>query len=468
MAPIHLPSSSRRKQGSAPPKTRKTLGLLLKFAKSFLEARENQGARDALAGAIAPALAAVGDLDAAFDWCGDGRTAGIAIGKVASAASKYLDREAARRFVAQAAQRLATMEPNNETSSGMCELAEAQARLGDVEAAKQSAKAIGAAPAREGHDLTDLQAYALIRVGAIQQKAGDIAGANEILREAFRSLHDHPIMGGRDGRYSQIADAQIANGDVAGAIHSVDAILGKRWESLVSIARAQAAAGDHTAARATFMSALGAADFSIEDPAGANPEITGPPPVGLNFSWLMRQRLAETQAMMGDVTGAVQTIRTIDETWHRSDALQSVVMARATAGDVAGALRLAVDESIAPPEERRRAFQGLGLGLDKRLSLKALEARGRGEQARRAGEAPAEPARPRQRGEQRKIPRWRFLMLRFAASSAPAGSSLVARGGCRPWEWSPRNHFSPAPDGAELNGRGRLPPMESPNGIPQQ
>jgi hypothetical protein len=82
--------------------------------------------------------------------------------------------------------------------------------------------------------------------------------------------------------------------------------------------------------------------------------------------------LAAIQAMAGDVPGALKTVRSIDDQNYQRFALQSVVSARATAGDVAGALRLCLEESKTP-EERRSALEGLGQGVDTRLSFKALD-----------------------------------------------------------------------------------------------
>ncbi len=78
--------------------------------------------------------------------------------------------------------------------------------------------------------------------------------------------------------------------------------------------------------------------------------------------------------MAGDVPGALKTLRSIDDQNYQRFALEKVVSARATAGDVAGALRLALEESKTP-EERRSALEGLGRGVDTRLSLKVLEPR---------------------------------------------------------------------------------------------
>ena len=224
--------------------------------------------------------------------------------------------------------------------------------------------------------MTDGQPYALIRVASVQREAGDIAGASETLRDAFRSVRDHPMMRGRDGRYFQIALAQIANGDIDGAMQSVGAMEAVRSQILAHIARAQAASGALADAQATFARALGDAGRSAFDPPATNPELAKPPGVSPKMSSSERTNLAEIQAIAGDIAGALKTLRSDDDEHFRRSALQKVVSARATAGDVAGALRLCLDESKTPAE-RRAALEGLGQGVDTRLSLKSLEPRAR-------------------------------------------------------------------------------------------
>ncbi len=250
---------------------RKTVELLLEFSKKFFESSKIGNARDWAAPKIAAALAAVGDFDAAFRWSEGVDMRGNVLGEIAVAASKSLGREAARRFVQEAAAQLAKMEWANETYFGLSDLAEAQARIGDVEAAKRSARAIGEGPSRFNYDMTDGQPYALVRVAGVQRQAGDTAGARETLHNGFRSVSDHPQMRGRDGRYLQIASGQIANGDIDGAVRSVEAMAGKRPEILASIAHAQAAAGDRTASQATFARALADAGLSVEVPPSPTP-----------------------------------------------------------------------------------------------------------------------------------------------------------------------------------------------------
>lgn len=348
---------------------RKTVDQLLEFASKFFESSRIRNARDVDAPQVAAALAAVGDFEAAFRWSEGVHNSGNVAGEIAVTAAKTLDWADARRFVREAADRLAKMQQVDDTYFGLSDLAEAQARLGDVEGARRSAKAIGEGPSRGGYDMTDGQPYALIRVAARQREAGETLGARETLRDAFRSVRDHPRMRGRDGRYLQVALGQIANGDLEGAAQTVDAMEGKRSEVLASMARAYAARGDDAAARTTFARALIDARRTAKDPPPPSPESREVPGAFQNMSAVALMGLAEVQAIAGDVPGAVKTVRSIDDPNVQRFAFLKVVSARATAGDVAGALRLCLDESRTP-EDRRSALESLGRGVDARLSLK--------------------------------------------------------------------------------------------------
>jgi hypothetical protein len=318
---------------------------------------------------IASALAAAGDFEAAFGWSEGVENEGNVLGEIADVASETLNPIAGRRFVREAAERLAKLRFAEETYSGFSDLATAQARLGDFAGAKRSAMAIGVGPMRFKNDMSDGQPYALIRVATIQREAGDIAGANQTLRDAFRSVQDHPTMRGRDGRYSQIAYGQIANGDIEGALRSVSAMEEPSSQILSHIARAQAASGALAAAQTTFARALNDAGRSAFDPPTPNPKPAKPPAASPRMSTSERANLAEIQAIAGDIAGALSTLRSDDDEFFRRIALQKVVSARANAGDLAGALQLCQDEPKTPAE-RRAALEGLGQGVDTRLSLK--------------------------------------------------------------------------------------------------
>jgi hypothetical protein len=253
---------------------------------------------------------------------------------------------------------------------GLSDLAEAQARVGDIDAARQSAIAIGEGPSGVGYDMTDGQPYALIRVAAVQHQASDLAGARETLQSAFRSVRDHRKMRARDKRFDHVAMAQVANSDIGGALQTVGAMSGKRSQGLALIARAPAAAGDETAAQSTFARALADAGLSVKNPPPPNPDLA--PGMSQNMPASERMNLAEIQTMAGDTLAALKTIRSIDDENYQRFALNRVVSTRATAGDVAGALRLCLDE-FETPEERRAALEGLGQGVDNRLSQKWLD-----------------------------------------------------------------------------------------------
>ena len=170
----------------------KTVERLLEFSRKFLESSQISYARGAAAPQLAAALTAVGDFEAAFRWSEGVENGGNVLGEIAGTASKCLDGEAASKFVREAAERLAKMQWTDETYFGLSDLAEAQARLGDVDAAKRSAKVIGEGPIprRLRHD--GRASDALIRVANVQHEAGDSIGARDTLRDAFRSVRDHP------------------------------------------------------------------------------------------------------------------------------------------------------------------------------------------------------------------------------------------------------------------------------------
>jgi hypothetical protein len=129
-------------------------------------------------------------------------------------------------------------------------------------------------------------------------------------------------------------------------------------------------------ARATFARSLGDAGLSVKDPPAPNPDLVKVPGVSQNMSASARATLAEIQAMAGDVPGALKTVRSIDDQSFQRLALRRVVSSRATAGDVAGALRLCLDE-FKTPEDRNSALEGLAQGVDTRLEIKSLEPRAR-------------------------------------------------------------------------------------------
>lgn len=348
-----------------------TAKRMLEFAEKHFKATNIGNARTVNAPTIAAALAAAGDFEGAFRWAEGVDSRGNVLGEIAEAASKSLPREEARRFVHEVAGRLVALTNADETYFAHSDLAEARARIGELEAAKASALSIGAGPTRVNYDMTDGQPYALSRIAAVQIASGDYAGARETLREGYRTINDHPAMRGRDGRYSQIAWGQVAIGDLDGAKKTVDAMSGQRSDTLARIARAEAAAGKTAEARKTLAAALADAGLTVEKPPAPNPDLVKAPGVTVNMDASARIMLAQVQATAGDVPAALKTVRSIDDPNSQRTGLQRVVEARAVAGDLEGALRLVNAEANAP-ESRRWSLEGLGRGIDTRLSVKAL------------------------------------------------------------------------------------------------
>jgi tetratricopeptide (TPR) repeat protein len=353
---------------------RHTVERLLEFSRKVFASTKIGNARDWAAPDIASALAAVGDFDAAFDWSDRVQNGGMVLGKIAEAASEALDLNTARRFVQEAADRLAKIEWVDETYFGWSDLAFAQARLGDFTEAKRSARKIGEGRSRVRHDMTDGQPYALFRIAGVQHDSGDITGAKITLRQAVFIVRDHRAMRSRDGRLSQILMAQIANGDIEVGVATLGLMEEPQVHTLAQLARAQAAVGQHSAALKTFARALSAAGLAIKTPIPPDFSLTNLPEVDRKMSLDDRVKVAEIEAMAGNVGAALKTVRSDQEKGYQQNALNKIVSARATAGDLAGALRLCLEE-CKTPENRLAALEGLARGVEWRFSLKELERR---------------------------------------------------------------------------------------------
>ena len=394
----------------APDDARATADRAVGLAGQTLKALGEMGnAREFHAPKIAVTLAAAGDLNAAFGWADGSMTEGSIVGAIALSASKSLDREAARRFVDAAAARLTPPGKANPirdfVNIGLADLAEAQARVGDIEGARRSARAIGVGPNRGRFDMTPERATALQRAAGARRDAGDLAGARALLLDSFRLVDEHAPWRGRDGVYRQAIAAQLDADDLAGALRSVAAMAEPDPDLLATIARAQAAAGQDEIARASFRRAItaasravetaradterlveaGAFGFTVAHAVGEEPQVP-PDDVPLPILELpanltregtkssTRSVQAEVQAMAGDVAAAVAARRSIRDTYFRDYSLQRIVAARATAGDVAGALDLALGEAKGPGE-RRMALVGLAEGVAARLGTPALDSK---------------------------------------------------------------------------------------------
>jgi RNA polymerase sigma factor (sigma-70 family) len=355
---------------------REALQRLDRFVDDGIRATRIGNADAVMLPELAGAHAAAGDFDGAFavvDRVKSGKRGlayqlGHTLGEIAQG-TRYLRPLETRRFVRRIAEELGPLKDPAWNSSALIYLAEAQARLGDIEDARKSAMAIGSGPTSSRFDVTSGQPYALILIAERQKEAGDRAGARETLRMAHESVRRHPAMSGPAGRLFQVASAQAGVGDLDGAIRSVEAIgKGRKAEALATIALAQAVSGRTEAARATLKEAMEDARIGREHPPA--PEITLPATDGSKLmpaSDDQARKLAMVQGMAGDLDQALATARSIEDANWKRWALSDVVKSRAQAGDPAEALRLA--RGLEAPEDRRAALESLAEGLSTRLQL---------------------------------------------------------------------------------------------------
>ena len=192
----------------------------------------------------------------------------------------------------------------------MAEIAEFQARAGDIGAAFATAKTNSTHP--------DYRAYTLGRIAEGQAKAGDakaaLATAQAVsvagyLREGVGCHRGGPGHGAAmPGALATFAAAQTAAQAASPETN--------RSNALAAIAEAQAKAGDVGAALATAQA--------------------------ISYKWDLAssfRAIAESQAKAGDARAAFATAEAISFEWNRIQALGAVAEAQANSGDVPGGAR---------------------------------------------------------------------------------------------------------------------------------
>ena len=134
---------------------------------------------------------------------------------------------------------------------------------------------------------------------------------------------------------ARIVDAQLQQGDLAGALRTAEKI--STWgysktpkaRALGAIAAAQAAAGDNDDSRRTFKEARGVARrLPASDIKGNSPQAS------------VLESIALTEARAGDLDGALRTIDSIKRRSYKVDGLLAVARAQLEAGDRTGSERV--------------------------------------------------------------------------------------------------------------------------------
>jgi hypothetical protein len=159
-------------------------------------------------------------------------------------------------------------------------------------------------------------AYALLKLGDLDQA---LETAAKLGKEQDRCLEI-------------IAAAQARDGDIAGAVRTAKSIQqdDAKADVLEAIARAQAKAGDLTAARTTLGEVRRLADKLQQAEIGRLQRQPFPNPQ-FRFS-LLQPRIALTQLLLGDKSGALVTAASITSDLQKADALLDMGRNRLTAG----------------------------------------------------------------------------------------------------------------------------------------
>ncbi len=116
------------------------------------------------------------------------------------------------------------------------------------------------------------------------QRAGDLAGAEALAREAIRIAHDaHPLSPPTGSAHTLLADILLARGDAPGALAiyaAADAASSNRAGTILGVARASAATGNAAAARdayARLLTVWAAADAGLPAAAEAQAYLAANP-----------------------------------------------------------------------------------------------------------------------------------------------------------------------------------------------
>jgi RNA polymerase sigma factor (sigma-70 family) len=248
--------------------------------------------------------------------------------RVALAQARAGDRDGARKTL-QLARDAADAVKDDRVTMAFREIAEAYARLGDLEAALRTAAGLDQEVARE---------QVLFLVASQQASAGDLPGARKVLAAMTTDQKDSAL--------AAIARAQARAGDVNAALETADRLRHQplsRADALEAIALAQAKAGHRDAAARSLQEAL---QLEVATLAGDDQKDAA------------RARGAVARARIGDVRGALDAAAALPgRDADRDDVVRQIALEQARAGDTKAALQTL--ETIKDPARRARALTDL-------------------------------------------------------------------------------------------------------------
>ena len=228
------------------------------------------------------------------------------------------------------------------------EIADAEAELGDLDAALATASGIGD---------EDMRDTALTSIAGIRASKNDIVGA--LLSAARINDPTYHALALRE-----IAHAQAEMGDLAGSLETARDIEPPwaRDSALLIIALTFAHDGHRSealeAAAGIEREPLRAWVASLTEARAGNIERALRIASGIDDSrWRVLGDIAQALAERGDVAGSLRIANSIEDARDRSDALAGIAEAQADRGDFAGALRTSrtIENVLRPLELRARA-----------------------------------------------------------------------------------------------------------------
>ena len=258
-------------------------------------------------------------------------------GKVAAAQAKADDLAGAKQTIRQ-------VEGDDSQATALTRVVIAKAEVGDLVTAKQIARQIYIASSRS---------QALRGIASVQVEIGDINDAKQTLADALHHAKQISSSYSKDWALRDIAIAQAKAGDVIVAKQTT-AEIRKNYErdrALRGVAAAQSESGDINGAKQTAQQirdanlraealqriavAQAQSGNTIEAKQTISDALNSVPPVeGDAVAFFVLSSVIATQAQVGDVVGAKQSVQKIDDARLRSPALRGIAIMQAKMGEI--------------------------------------------------------------------------------------------------------------------------------------
>jgi hypothetical protein len=241
---------------------------------------------------------------------------------------------AARSVVHEAVEEAKALRTDQERGA-LSNLAKAQAKTGDISGAQQTLAKLPELPDKRN------MSWAIQEIAVAQAIAGDISSAR-------RTVSTIPEKSAQVEALQGIARVQVSRGDIAGALQTVG-LFNENWVGsrlLLAVAQAQADAGDFTGAINTAR--MAPKDFELDSFVAMAHARNGNVAEAVSTARTIQSdkrlflyvTLAAYQAKANDIPGALRLADEIPEGIRfglRDLAFYGVVLAQASAGDLAGA-----------------------------------------------------------------------------------------------------------------------------------